>query len=112
MVKKSPILLPQLERVLLAMGQRLRKARVRRNLTTNMVAERADVSIPTLRFVERGSPQVALGTYAKVLLALNLDGDLNLIARDDELGQRLQDLNLPERVRPKRQTRQVMENKK
>ncbi|MBI5609348.1 MAG: hypothetical protein HY902_10770 [Deltaproteobacteria bacterium] len=45
-----------------------------------------------------------LGTYARILLALNLDGDLEAIARDDELGRKLQDLALttPKRVRSRR----------
>ena len=80
---------------------RIRAARVRRNLTMSMVAERAGISLPTLRMVERGSPTASLGSYAQVLLALNLVGDLEIIARDDELGRKLQDLKLPERVRPK-----------
>ncbi len=37
----------------------------------------------------------------RILLALNLDGDLDAIARDDELGRKRQDLALttPKRVR-------------
>jgi transcriptional regulator with XRE-family HTH domain len=103
MAKTPAILLPSLERQLIALGERIRAARLRRNLTVNMVAERAGLSLPTLRMVERGSPTASLGAYAQVLLALNLASDLDLVARDDDLGRRLQDLNLPERVRPKKQ---------
>ena len=39
-------------------------------------------------------PGVSLGVYARVLQALSLDADLAHIARDDELGRRLQDLGL------------------
>ncbi len=64
-----------------------------------MVAERAAISLPTLRLIEQGSPTVSLGAYTLVLLALNLEKDLNHIADDDNLGRHLQDLNLPTRVR-------------
>ena len=44
----------------------------------------------------------AMGCYAAVLHALNyMDKDLLLIAKDDELGRKLQDLNLPVRKRIK-----------
>ncbi len=104
MAKTHPVPLPSLARILAELGNRLRSARIRRNLTTAMVAERADISLPTLRQIEQGSPTVSLGAYAQVLLALNLEKDLALLARDDELGRRLQDLNLPVRVRPRRRT--------
>jgi hypothetical protein len=43
---------------------------------------------------------VAIGSYAAVLHALNdLDSDLLLIAKDDELGRKLQNLELPTRKR-------------
>ena len=73
---------------------RIRATRVRRNLTMSMV-------------VERGSSSASLGSYAQVLLALNLVGDLEIIARDDDLGRKLQDLKLPERVRPKKRQGQL-----
>lgn len=102
MPKESPILLPSLARSLVELGQRLRAARVRRSLTAALVAERAGISLPTLRHVERGSPSASLGAYAQVLAALSLAQDLDLLARDDELGRKLQELNLPIRVRPKK----------
>lgn len=51
----------------------------------------------------KGTPTVAIGTYAAVLHALGgMDKEFELIARDDEFGRKLQDLNLPSRRRAKR----------
>ena len=49
------------------------------------------------------SPSVAMGIYAAVLHALNnMDKDLLLVAKDDVMGRRMQDLNLPIRKRAPR----------
>lgn len=63
--------------------------------------EKPGISRATLTRAERGDPAVAPGTYARILLALNLDDDVDAVARDDELGRKLQDLALttPKRVR-------------
>lgn len=103
MSKKSVAVMPDTQKVLETMGNQIKLARLRRNLSTELVAERAGISRATLWAVEKGTPTVAIGTYAAVLHALGgMDKDLELIAKNDEFGRRLQDLNLPTQKRAKR----------
>lgn len=95
MSKKSVVIMPQTQKILEQMGEQIKLARLRRRLSAGLVAERAGISRATLWSVEKGSPSVAIGIYAAVLHALNqMDKDLLLIAKDDELGRKLQDLGL------------------
>lgn len=103
MSKKSVAVMPDTQKILETMGEQIKKARLRRNLSTELVAERAGISRATLWAVEKGTPTVSMGTYAVVLHALGgMDKDLELIAKDDEFGRKLQDLKLPTRKRAKR----------
>ena len=103
MSKKAVTLLPQTVRILSTMGEQIKMARLRRQLSVELVAERAGISRSTLWSIEKGSPSVAIGSYAAVLQALNgMDKDLLLIAKDDELGRKLQDLELSVRKRAPR----------
>lgn len=105
MAKTLPPLLPRLARLLRRLGERIRRARLRRAYTAETVAQRAGVARKTLYRVERGDPAVALGIYARVLQALGLEGDLDRMAADDELGRKLQDVELGERARAPRRKR-------
>ena len=71
MSKKATVILPQTQRMLNQMGEQIRLARLRRRLTAELVAERAGISRMTLSNIEKGSPSVAIGSYAAVLHALN-----------------------------------------
>ena len=103
MKKTSYNLLPQTEDILKALGEQIKLARLRRNLSVELVAERAGISRTTLWNVEKGSPSVAIGIYAAVLHALNrMDKDLLLVAKDDAMGRKMQDLNLITRKRAPR----------
>ncbi len=100
MSRKGASVLPQTEKILAQMGEQIKMARLRRHLSAELVAERAGVSRATVWNVEKGSPSVAIGIYAAVLHALNnMETDLLLIAKDDELGRKLQDLDLKVRRR-------------
>ena len=104
MKKAAYNILPVTEEILRTMGEQIKLARLRRNLSTELVSERAGISRASLWKVEKGDPSVTMGNYAAVLHALNnLDKDLLLIAKDDEMGRQLQDLNLITKKRaPKR----------
>ena len=104
MGRKSVTVLPQTQTILNAMGEQIKLARLRRRLSAKLVAERADISRATLWAVEKGSSSVSIGTVAAVLHALNgMDTDLLQIAKDDQLGRTIQDLNLPTRKRAPKQ---------
>lgn len=105
MSKKRPIIMPKTKIYLEQMGEQIKLARLRRKLRSQLVAERAGISRQTLISIEKGSATVSMGSYAAVLHALNnLDRDLLLIAKDDELGKKLQDLDLTTRKRaPKKE---------
>lgn len=102
MGRKKSIILPKLQRSLTGLGENIHLARLRRKFSIAMVGERAGIAPNTLRAIERGDPRVSLGAYANVLLCLGLEEDLNLIARDDELGRKLQDADLPTKARAPR----------
>ena len=95
MKKAAYSILSGTEEILATVGEQIKLARLRRGLSAELVAERAGISRASLWKVEKGEPSVAMGIYAAVLHALNnLDKDLLLIARDDELGRQLHDLNM------------------
>lgn len=84
-------------------GENLRLARLRRQLGTELVAERAGISRGTLASIESGEPSVAMGNYFQVMRVLGLEKDFSLLAKDDEMGRKLQDMELtPKKRAPKR----------
>lgn len=87
-------LLPKHERLLHELGENLRMARLRRNLPSEQVAERAGIARNTLIKIENGDEGVAIGSYLRVLIVLGLEDDLRTVAQDDVLGRKLQDAGL------------------
>lgn len=92
-------LLPKQRRMLQTMGNQIRLARLRRNYTMQEMAERTQLSRSTITKIEAGDEGVAMGSYFRVLIALALDQDILLLAKDDVLGRKLQDakLEIPKR---------------
>lgn len=96
---RQVIILPKMERMLITMGENIRLARLRRNFSAAIVAERAGITRPTLRNIETGHSGVSIGCIANVLQVLGLEGDLGKLGLDDVLGRKLQDLNMRVRRR-------------
>ena len=89
----------RLEENMKIVGEQIRLARLRRNLSRSQVAERAMCSELTEARVEKGSPTVAIGIYLRVLYALQLEDDILFIAKEDKLGKELQDITMINRER-------------
>lgn len=105
MGKTTPPLVPRVARLLDGLGAHLKLARLRRKYSAEIVAQRAGITRRTLSKVEQGDPAVALGVYARVMQVLRLEDDLALLAKDDELGRKLQDAGISTKLRaPKRVT--------
>lgn len=94
----------KLENHLQTVGEQIKLARLRRNLSVAQVAERATCSSLTVSRIEKGTPTVAIGIYLRVLYALQLEDDILLLAQKDELGRTLQDLSLKHRERASKKT--------
>mgnify|MGYP001042378669 FL=1 len=94
MKSKKQILFPKHQKVLEQLGENIKLARKRRKLTATQVAERAGIARNTLYLLEKGTSSVSLGALFNVLRVLGLQEDFLKLAADDELGRKLQDLNL------------------
>ena len=93
-MKKQNVLYPKAAKALLTLGENLRLARKRRKITAGMMAERANLSLMTLRSIERGSPHVAMCNYMAVIACLGFLDDVAAVAANDVLGRNLQDAAL------------------
>lgn len=106
-MKRKVIILPKQEKILKGFGENLKLARLRRKLSADQVSERANISRRTLWAIENGASTVSIGAYLHVLFILGLEKDLQNVAKDDELGRKLQDAQLiikhraPKRYRSK-----------
>ncbi|MFD3390044.1 helix-turn-helix domain-containing protein [Alteromonas macleodii] len=92
--KRTAVVFPKHKKVLSLLGENLTLAMKRRGITQEMLHERTGLSKPTLRKILKGDPSVSLGHYANVLACLGLLDDLAKVAFDDELGRKLQDIQL------------------
>ncbi|WP_075179472.1 helix-turn-helix domain-containing protein [Neptunomonas phycophila] len=77
--KRTAVVFPKHKKVLSILGENLTLAMKRRGITQEMLHDRTGLSKPTLR---------------KILACLGLLEDLAKVAFDDELGRKLQDIQL------------------
>ncbi len=94
MNSKKQILFPKHQKMLEILGENIKLARKRRNLTTIQVSDRANIGRNTLYLIEKGSPGVSIGAVFNVLRVLGLQDDILKLAADDQFGKKLQDIKL------------------
>jgi transcriptional regulator with XRE-family HTH domain len=87
MKHRFPRILPEAHRKAVALGDRLRLARVRRGMTQAQLAARARSNRVTIARLERGETTVTLNVLLRVLDVLALLDEIDLVAKDDLMGQ-------------------------
>ena len=106
MARKTVMLLSSTERALKKVGENIKRARLRRNIRAELVAERAGISVDTLSAFEKGVSTVSIGAYAAVLHSLSMEKDLELLGADDEQKRRYRECNLQMRKRATKRSRE------
>jgi len=94
MQKRSAVVFPKNQKVLAQLGENIKLARKRRQYTQVLISERTGLSRLTIRKIEHGDAKVSIGHYVAVLSVLGLVEGLASVASDDELGRKLQDIQL------------------
>lgn len=92
--KRGAVVFPKNLETLHSLGENITLAMKRRGISQDMMHKRTGISKPTLRKIVKGDPSVSIGHYVNVLAVLGLLADLGKIALDDELGRKLQDIEL------------------
>lgn len=100
--------LPTAQKIITQLGEDIKLARLRRKLSAEQVAERANISRSTLWQIEKGTPSVAMGAYLQVLFVLGLEKNMLNLASDDTLGRKLQDAELLVKKRAPKKPKQAI----
>lgn len=107
-MKKAVSISPLAKRQLREMGENIKLARLRRNLSIRAVAQRAGLSPTTVVSLEKGATGVSIGAIANVLHSLGLAEHIGLLGQNDVLGRKLLDLEIiPKKRSPKKTSRQT-----
>jgi len=95
-----------LRHIMTQVGQNIKLARKRRDLTMQDMAGRMFVTRKTLNRLESGDPGVSLGILAAALLTLGLENDLSYLAKpENDLTANIidkQNYDNKKRIRPSR----------
>ena len=87
--------------ILSQLGENIKLARLRRNISMEEISIKTNISLPTIRKIEQGNPNVSIGLYSKILQTMELETDIAKVGYADTNGRKLQDKNLGERVNRK-----------
>ena len=86
------------------LGERLREARLRRNWTQVLAAQKAGLSESSVKKVESGSPRISVSAYLALLDVYGLPKALDAVLApgDDSIGEALSRSTLRRRARSPR----------
>ncbi|WP_350432836.1 helix-turn-helix domain-containing protein [Shewanella sp. H8] len=87
---------PKVVRVSRQLGSQVKRSRLARKLPQDLIAERARISLSTLKRIENGDPTVAMGSYLMVLLSLGILPEA--LSINDDLGEELLQMDARERA--------------
>lgn len=95
------LLSPSARRSLKKLGADIAVARKRRRISTESMAERAQMSRMTLMKVENGDHSASMAAYMSVLMILGLEGRIADLAapESDSMAMTLDEERLPKRIR-------------
>ena len=99
MPRKNIVLPSNTLKILERLGTRIKRARLRRNMGVETIAEIAGISEATVYAIEKGLATVSIGAYTAVLAVLKLDSDIEQIALDEEGKKQFQEQNFQRRER-------------
>jgi transcriptional regulator with XRE-family HTH domain len=68
------------EEALSQLGQRLRAARLRRNLSVEAVAKKIGAGVRAIADAEKGKPSTGIAVYAALLWAFDMLGEMDALA--------------------------------
>jgi transcriptional regulator with XRE-family HTH domain len=90
MAARNPLLVSPpyaVEESLTRLGQRLRTARLRRNLTVADIGKKIGAGARAVGDAEKGKPSTSIAVYAALLWAFDLIGDLDAVADPSRDGE-------------------------
>lgn len=90
----------QVQSKLSSWGKCIRSLRISQNITEKGLCARIGVSLPTLKRLQNGAPEVAAGTYLEALLALGAMGQAAPELSNELVEPRMRDSKEKIRARP------------
>lgn len=103
-MKRKKLLPIQSQEALTVLGQNIKEARIRRRISTVLMAQKTGITRVTIGKIEKGNPNVAIGAYALVIFILGLTDKLKnfLDPFKDIEGLNLEKQHYPKRIRYKK----------
>ncbi len=103
-MKRKKLLPIQSQEALAQIGQNIKEARLKRRISTVLMAQKTGVTRVTIGKIEKGNPNVSIGAYALVIFMLGLTDKLKTLLDpfQDKEGINLERQRYPKRIRYKK----------